>query len=51
MAGAGDIVLLVGKGNVLYEEVFGELTPIDEREIVRGFFCAGGAAPAAAAGR
>ena len=38
MAGEGDVVLLVGKGNVLYEEVFGELTPINEREIVREYF-------------
>jgi len=40
MAGEGDLVLLVGKGNVLYEEVFGVLTPIDEREIVREYFAA-----------
>ena len=46
MAEEGDLVLLVGKGNVLYEEVFGELTPIDEREIVKGYFKAAGAAGA-----
>ncbi|MCL1894965.1 MAG: UDP-N-acetylmuramoyl-L-alanyl-D-glutamate--2,6-diaminopimelate ligase [Clostridiales bacterium] len=44
MAGEGDLVLLVGKGNVLYEEVFGELTPIDEREIVKGYFETGAGA-------
>ena len=43
MAGEGDLVLLVGKGNVLYEEVFGKLFPIDEREIVREYFAAKGA--------
>jgi len=42
MAGEGDLVLLVGKGNVLYEEVFGELTPLDEREIVRDYFASRG---------
>ena len=49
MAEEGDLVLLVGKGNVLYEEVRGELTPIDEREIVKGYFEARGAAGAKAA--
>lgn len=43
MAGAGDIVLLVGKGNVLYEEVHGVNTPLDEREIVRDYFAKKGA--------
>jgi UDP-N-acetylmuramyl tripeptide synthase len=38
MAREGDIVLLVGKGNVLYEEVHGVNTPIDERQIVRDYF-------------
>ena len=38
MAKEGDIVLLVGKGNVLYEEVHGVNTPIDERQIVREYF-------------
>jgi UDP-N-acetylmuramoyl-L-alanyl-D-glutamate--2,6-diaminopimelate ligase len=40
MADPGDLVLLVGKGNVLYEEVCGELEPLDEREIVRRYFAA-----------
>jgi UDP-N-acetylmuramoyl-L-alanyl-D-glutamate--2,6-diaminopimelate ligase len=38
MAREGDIVLLVGKGNVLYEEVHGVNTPIDERQIVYDYF-------------
>jgi UDP-N-acetylmuramoyl-L-alanyl-D-glutamate--2,6-diaminopimelate ligase len=38
MAREGDIVLLVGKGNVLYEEVHGVNTPIDERQIVHDYF-------------
>ena len=38
MAQPGDLILLVGKGNVLYEEVRGVNHPIDEREIVRDFF-------------
>ncbi|MDR0851862.1 MAG: UDP-N-acetylmuramoyl-L-alanyl-D-glutamate--2,6-diaminopimelate ligase, partial [Clostridiales Family XIII bacterium] len=38
MAQDGDLVLLVGKGNVLYEEVHGVNTPIDERAIVREYF-------------
>ena len=42
MAKPGDIVLLVGKGNVLYEEVFGKLTPIDERDIVKEYFTKAG---------
>ncbi|MCL1897189.1 MAG: Mur ligase family protein, partial [Clostridiales bacterium] len=50
MAEEGDLVLLVGKGNVLYEEVFGELTPIDEREIVKSYFEVGSAAGEKAAG-
>jgi UDP-N-acetylmuramoyl-L-alanyl-D-glutamate--2,6-diaminopimelate ligase len=37
-AGPGDVVLLIGKGGVLYEEVRGVNTPIDERQIVRDFF-------------
>ena len=40
MAGPGDIVLLVGKGNVLYEEVYDDLIPIDEREIIKDYFAA-----------
>jgi UDP-N-acetylmuramyl tripeptide synthase len=38
MAREGDLVLLVGKGDVHYEEVNGEKIPIDEREIVREYF-------------
>jgi UDP-N-acetylmuramoyl-L-alanyl-D-glutamate--2,6-diaminopimelate ligase len=38
MAQEGDVVLLVGKGNVLYEEVHGVNTPIDERAIVADYF-------------
>jgi UDP-N-acetylmuramoyl-L-alanyl-D-glutamate--2,6-diaminopimelate ligase len=40
MAEAGDIVLLVGKGTNLYDEIRGEQVPIDEREIVRDYFSA-----------
>ena len=40
MAEPGDLVILLGKGNVLYEEVHGELTPMDEREIIRDYFAA-----------
>ncbi|MCL2111117.1 MAG: UDP-N-acetylmuramoyl-L-alanyl-D-glutamate--2,6-diaminopimelate ligase [Clostridiales bacterium] len=38
MAEEGDIVLLSGRGNTLYEEVFDELIPLDEREVVRKYF-------------
>jgi len=38
MARPGDIVLLIGKGSVPYEEVQGVNTPLDEREIVRTYF-------------
>jgi UDP-N-acetylmuramoyl-L-alanyl-D-glutamate--2,6-diaminopimelate ligase len=34
----GDVVLLIGKGGVLYEEVRGVNHPIDERQIVRDYF-------------
>ncbi|GHU64893.1 UDP-N-acetylmuramoyl-L-alanyl-D-glutamate--2,6-diaminopimelate ligase 1 [Clostridia bacterium] len=46
MAREGDIVLLVGKGNVLYEEVHGVNTPIDERQIVRDYFVRKNGGPA-----
>ncbi|MDR1355772.1 MAG: UDP-N-acetylmuramoyl-L-alanyl-D-glutamate--2,6-diaminopimelate ligase [Propionibacteriaceae bacterium] len=38
MARPGDLVLLVGKGDVPYEEVMGEKIPFDEREIVANYF-------------
>lgn len=38
MAGPGDIVLLIGKGSVTYEEVDGDHIPLDEREIVEEWF-------------
>ena len=38
MAQPGDLILLVGKGNVMYEEVCGNYFPIDERQIVRDYF-------------
>jgi UDP-N-acetylmuramoyl-L-alanyl-D-glutamate--2,6-diaminopimelate ligase len=38
MAGPGDLVLLVGKGNVPYEEVNNVLTPFDERQVVAEYF-------------
>ena len=37
-AKTGDIVLLVGKGNQLYEEIGHEKIPFDEREIVKEYF-------------
>jgi len=38
MAEPGDIVLLIGKGSVPYEEVQGVNYPLNEREIVRTYF-------------
>jgi len=38
MAREGDLVLLVGKGNVPYEEVNGVNIPFSEREVVEEFF-------------
>ena len=38
MAGPGDVVLLVGKGAVTYEEVMGVNYPFDEREVVADYF-------------
>ena len=38
MAGPGDIVLIIGKGAVPYEEVMGVNTPLDEHDIVREYF-------------
>ncbi|MDR0435269.1 MAG: UDP-N-acetylmuramoyl-L-alanyl-D-glutamate--2,6-diaminopimelate ligase [Propionibacteriaceae bacterium] len=38
MAEPGDLVLLVGKGDVPYEEVMGEKIPFDEREVVAEYF-------------
>ncbi|MDR0489234.1 MAG: UDP-N-acetylmuramoyl-L-alanyl-D-glutamate--2,6-diaminopimelate ligase [Propionibacteriaceae bacterium] len=38
MAEEGDVVLLIGKGSVLYEEVQGVNHPIDERDIVKEYF-------------
>jgi UDP-N-acetylmuramoyl-L-alanyl-D-glutamate--2,6-diaminopimelate ligase len=38
MARSGDLVLLVGKGDVPYEEVMGEKIPFDEREVVAEYF-------------
>jgi UDP-N-acetylmuramoyl-L-alanyl-D-glutamate--2,6-diaminopimelate ligase len=38
MAVPGDLVLLVGKGDVPYEEVMGEKIPFDEREVVAEYF-------------
>lgn len=37
-AKTGDIVLLVGKGNQLYEEIGHEKIPFDEREVVKEYF-------------
>lgn len=34
----GDIVLIVGKGNQLYEEIGHEKLPFDEREVVKEYF-------------
>ena len=34
----GDLVLLIGKGDVRYDEVMGHNDPLDEREIVRDYF-------------
>ena len=34
-AGAGDILILAGKGHEQYQEVKGEYRPFDERKIVR----------------
>jgi len=38
MAQPGDVVLLVGKGAVTYEEVMGVNHPFDERDVVAGYF-------------
>lgn len=38
VAKKGDIVLIVGKGNQLYEEIGTEKIPFDEREVVREYF-------------
>lgn len=38
VAEKGDIVLLVGKGNQLYEEIGTEKIPFDEREVVKEFY-------------
>jgi UDP-N-acetylmuramoyl-L-alanyl-D-glutamate--2,6-diaminopimelate ligase len=38
MAAEGDLVLLVGKGDVPYEEVNGVNIPFDERAVVKEFF-------------
>ncbi len=40
MAGAGDTVLLAGKGHETYQEVMGEFRHMDEREIVAEHFSA-----------
>ncbi|MDR1805743.1 MAG: UDP-N-acetylmuramoyl-L-alanyl-D-glutamate--2,6-diaminopimelate ligase [Clostridium sp.] len=40
MAQEGDLVLLVGKGDKRYEEVYGEKIPFDEREVVAEYFSA-----------
>lgn len=37
-ARVGDIVLIVGKGNQLYEEIGHEKIPFDEREVVKEYF-------------
>lgn len=34
-AGVGDVVLLIGKGHEMYEEINGEKHPFDERQVVR----------------
>ena len=34
-AGEGDVVLLIGKGHEMYEEINGEKHPFDERQVVR----------------
>ena len=34
-AGKGDVVLLIGKGHEMYEEINGEKHPFDERQVVR----------------
>lgn len=38
VANKGDIVLIVGKGNQLYEEIGTQKIPFDEREIVKEYF-------------
>ncbi|MDR1409935.1 MAG: UDP-N-acetylmuramoyl-L-alanyl-D-glutamate--2,6-diaminopimelate ligase [Oscillospiraceae bacterium] len=38
MAGEGDLVLLVGKGDKLYEEIGKEKIPFDERKVVSEYF-------------
>lgn len=38
VAKSGDIVLIVGKGNQLYEEIGHEKIPFDEREVVKEYF-------------
>lgn len=38
LAKKGDIVLLAGKGNEMYQEIKGEKFPMDEREIVKEYF-------------
>ena len=38
VAKKGDIVLIVGKGNQLYEEIGHEKIPFDEREVVKEYF-------------
>jgi UDP-N-acetylmuramoyl-L-alanyl-D-glutamate--2,6-diaminopimelate ligase len=40
LAKTGDLILLVGKGNVLYEEVNGVNIPFSERDVVEDFFAA-----------
>lgn len=38
IAKKGDIVLLVGKGNEMYQEIKGKKYHMDEREIVKDYF-------------
>ena len=38
VASSGDIVLIVGKGNQLYEEIGHEKIPFDERIVVKEYF-------------
>lgn len=38
VARKGDIVLIVGKGNQLYEEIGHEKIPFDERKVVKNYF-------------
>jgi len=45
MAQPGDIVLLIGKGSVPYEEVRGVNTPLDERTIVQDYFAKSAKSP------